>query len=517
MVGTRKDIFSYLFITLLIMSTFIIRINATSASFSLIKYTYKSSADTQFIYPGSKNVELTVEVKYVGTNNITSISGCIKLPNGFTISKGKQACSPPYTTNETTYTIVHPGDVVIFKYSIDVSKDVLPGYYNTSIVINYRNVNEVQLREEVLDNITLYISEYPHTTAVIVDYYWTPNAYPGSEGVSMNIVIENKGNSTIVSGHGILTLPKIIEPSRNEFDVGNLGELERTTITISGLNISPDANSSLVYIGNLKMNVTSRTDDGVTYLDSINTTFNFKISNPPYVKIKVISYSLKPYFSSTLIKEGDIYVTLQNMDTATLSSVTATFEIVYGGYFIGKKYTSTVTVNGPFRYGDYIHIKSEDVIINNGSNSLTINLKLDIFGSEDNAEFWTTEYHTFVIKAENQLANKGLWLVTSGWENNYPVYPKTQNATLVITLTNEWPYQISGLKLKLILPSGFFSNSLENRRISQTYIPGPINSLNTVTASFTITVGNVSSGIYNGTLVAEYVLNQESLKILQKV
>ena len=53
---------------------------ASQNQFELISYSYKSSAGTSSIYPGSKNVELNVIVQSLIEEDIIISAACLQLP-----------------------------------------------------------------------------------------------------------------------------------------------------------------------------------------------------------------------------------------------------------------------------------------------------------------------------------------------------------------------------------------------------------------------------------------------------
>ncbi|MBX5321691.1 MAG: hypothetical protein QHH12_07455 [Candidatus Bathyarchaeota archaeon] len=96
-----------------------------------------------------------------------------------------------------------------------------------------------------------------------------------------------------------------------------------------------------------------------------------------------------------------------------------------------------------------------------------------------------------------------LSIVDAGWQNGVNVFPQTSNATYQVTLANRAPYSISGINLKLKLPEGIAS---KGRNEATSYIEGPIRSLATFTASFTISVDNIQVGSYNANLTVDCIL-----------
>ena len=488
---------------------------SSSVSFTLISYFVKSSANTSDIYPGSRNVQLTIEVKYNGTESLVGVFGKISLPSGFSISRGSQSVSPPYNPNGTTYSIVSPGDVIIFRYLFDVSENTNPGTYPVTLTISYRVAGSLSTGSTTISGIIVIVSPYPSIRLNVIDTYWSPAGYPGSEGVSLNLVIENTGDSDIVSGHIKVELPSTIDPNKVELDIGALNKKNRMTITLNNLAISPDASPGKSYSANLVLEATARTDDGVTYNRQTSVTFSITISKPPTLKFVLIDYGIEPSYISDKVKAGSVYLVLENKGFITINSLTAIFRITHGGKFVRGSYC-VVTLSGTYRYGDVITLRSDQVIFSPGSKEIGLKISIEAFGSKDGAEFWSSSSYTITISVSPNLSkSKGLQLISSDWQNGYPVYPNTSNATFIITLVNKWPYTIYGISLNLSLPSGFYSSNPEDKQVSTAYIPGPVNSLDTMSASFTISVANVTSGIYKAKLYAQYIVVCDNNRIEQ--
>ncbi len=96
-----------------------------------------------------------------------------------------------------------------------------------------------------------------------------------------------------------------------------------------------------------------------------------------------------------------------------------------------------------------------------------------------------------------------LSLVSTGWQNNWNVFPNTNNATYQVTLANRAPYSLAGINLKLKLPKGMTS---KGQREATAYVEGPVRSLATFTASFIISVGDLQPGSYNASLAVDSIL-----------
>ncbi|MCX8177170.1 MAG: hypothetical protein N3F10_02585 [Candidatus Bathyarchaeota archaeon] len=95
-----------------------------------------------------------------------------------------------------------------------------------------------------------------------------------------------------------------------------------------------------------------------------------------------------------------------------------------------------------------------------------------------------------------------LMLVSAGWQNNVKVFPRTQNATYQVTLANRASCPISGISLELRLPEGLKSKGSDK---ATAYVEGPIRSLGTFTATFTISIGDVPPGSYAANLTVDCI------------
>ncbi|MEM1916731.1 MAG: hypothetical protein QXU00_05580, partial [Ignisphaera sp.] len=297
--------------------------NIQGNDFILYSYSYKSSANEPYIYPGSKYVELSIDVINTNNKRLYVYGACITLPQGFTISRGYTSCSAARNPNGSTIYIVDPGGVVSFRYYIDVSKDVVPGYYSLSINIRYND--DVNVYEQTIDRITIAISSYPSPSIEVINWYWSPDAYPGSENIYLYIVLRNSGNVDIVEGYGSIELPaQVFRPSRRTITLNNLNRDMSASISVGPLSIYSYADQG-PYKARLNLNATMRTPDGVFYGSTIMIEFQVTLSPSPYTYITVVDYG----FADTKVFQGStrtrFYVTILNQDFATIRSIVAYF------------------------------------------------------------------------------------------------------------------------------------------------------------------------------------------------
>lgn len=141
-------------------------------------------------------------------------------------------------------------------------------------------------------------------------------------------------------------------------------------------------------------------------------------------------------------------------------------------------------------------------------NTTALNVPVDVHVSYAFTEFGThinvSRNFTVSMPIESYPASESiLSLVDAGWQNSVNVFPRTSNATYQVTLANRAPFAISGVNLKLTLPSGMSSMGLGE---ATAYIEGPVRSLATFTASFTVSVGDVFPGNYDADLIVDCIL-----------
>lgn len=142
--------------------------------------------------------------------------------------------------------------------------------------------------------------------------------------------------------------------------------------------------------------------------------------------------------------------------------------------------------------------------INTSKQSVNVTFTVSYKFTEFGVHIGYSESFTVTLLIEGYPASESLLsLVASGWQNNYNVFPMTENATFQITLANRAPYSMSGVKLTLRLPEGMTS---EGGKESMAYFEGPLQSLDTFTASFKVSIGDVPPGSYNANLTADFIL-----------
>ncbi len=458
-----------LLLTLIVLSIIVqpLAINSYAQSFTLISYHYTSSSGDPTIYPGSKNVELVIATKYTGSLDAYSVTGCIVLPQGFSIARGYTECSPARDANDTVYEVVEQGDIVLFKFYFNVLDNTSPGTYYFKLNITYRvqYTNTTTTVTETITGVEVKVSPYPEILLEPIDYYWTPDAYPGSQGVSLSIILENRGNTTITSGDLKIILPEnlVESPREARVNIGVVNPDERTTITVNNIDILVNATPNTDYPVVIEGNVTARTSDGVTYTSSIKTTVKVRIDSAPKIILETLDYGLTTTLQSNNTRNTRIYVLLQSKDTKTINSITAIFQLTSNNtLFTNNTNKSIVVLRGPYNYGDYITITSNPIIINNTEN-ITFKLTLIIFGSSNGAEFWSTQEYYYTIRLHPRTLD--IEVVDVYWDGHRG-YPGSTNKNLHIIVANNDVVDLTRARAILILPKGFSPATLTVEGIS---------------------------------------------------
>ncbi|MCS7128523.1 MAG: hypothetical protein RMI83_04560 [Desulfurococcaceae archaeon] len=423
---------------------------AASSQFILLDYSYTSQSGSTAIYPGSMRVELLVNILYNGTDVVSYLSGCINLPQGFSPSRGYSTCSPPYSTDYSAIELLEPGTTFTLKYYIDVSKAIAPGTYYPIITLYY-----VVNREVATYNVTgvsIKISHYPPVELVVENTYWTPNAYPGSSDVYLNIVLRNRGDSRVLSGSGIIQLPpQIFTPSEVSVFIGEVSESDYTTITIGGLSIAKNASPG-TYYGLLKLTATAVTNDGVTYSSLIEASFSVALSEPPAVEIALLDYgftSLRPSIGMNMAK---LYIRMQHQDSRgiVLQAIAVYIRALRGATFTNSSNVYIATLSGPYGYGDFFTVTSSELSVSEGLAVFQVDLVA--FGTVNGAEFWSNQ--SYVIQLNVSIPQLALGVVDAYWSSGL-VYPGTQGVDLGVVIENLDAINVVDALVKILLPKGF--------------------------------------------------------------
>ncbi|MEM4514229.1 MAG: hypothetical protein QXZ41_06965 [Ignisphaera sp.] len=453
----RKSLYPIIVITLIVLQFLsLVSITYAKQAFILNGYNYKASSNTNTIYPGSRNVALTVNVIYNGSSSAYVSAGCISLPTGFSITRGYSACSPAKKPNGSTCTVVEPNDTILFEYRIDVDGSVTPGIYLANITVYYKVGGSSYT--DILSGIQIKVSQYPRISIEVVDWYWSPDAYPGSQGVYLYVTLRNSGDSSIIQANGVAQLiSEVFNPSSIRFQFSNLDKNQLTTIVLGPLSIYSIATPNIQYHIMLKLNATMSTDDGVIYYTQGSTFFYVMLSQAPTVSLKIVDYGIESLKPVRELVGGRFYLIVTNMDFKTIRSMTAYFVTQSAGaYFLNKSNYAVVDTQRSLGYGDTLTLYSPPMIFENIS-EVAVLVKLVMFGDNNGAEFWSESQYLFTVLLQEPRID--LRIASVYWLSS-EVYPGTEGATLNIVVQNYDVVDVRDAVALLQLSPGFYPSTI---------------------------------------------------------
>ncbi|ABM80750.1 hypothetical protein Hbut_0901 [Hyperthermus butylicus DSM 5456] len=404
----------------------------------------------QEIYPGSNNVDLEVVVKYTGSSDIEAVAGCLEdLPAGFTPSLGYSGCSPAYMLNGSTYATVKPGSTVLFRYKLDIARDVAPGTYMLGLKISYVNSSTGESATYTLW-LPITVSMYPRPQLEVIETYWEPAGYPGSSGVTLVIVLRNSGDVDVSSGTVKLRLPQWFAPQEATLQLQPVPRNSYVEIRVSGISISPGTEPGRVYYGYLEADVTAVTRDGVSYTAQIAATFTLEVEEPPQVELEVLDYGVAASTPALNTTGTRLYVTLQLASPdIEVRGIVANFVIEEGAVFANGSRYSISYYPGPYSYGDVVTLVSDSLV---ASGSVRFRLELEVLGVRDGAEFWQKLSYKFNVNLREP--NLRLSVAAIYWDGGV-AYPGSEDETLTVILENNGLDDVEALTATLLLSNGF--------------------------------------------------------------
>lgn len=622
-----KKMFTLMLITAL-LAEFLLTLYSLSGfppqNFAIVGVVARSSSGSPEIYPGSKRVGLRVETMYMGDESAYSVVAYLASPSGIYFSAGSSSSAPAKSFDGTIVSGVKKGDHVLFEWYLDISKELRPTTYPLYLNITYRS-NSVVLSEEYL--VEIEVSSYPEAQLSFVEAYLNPAAYPGSVGTDLYVVLENSGESGIVSGILTIELPHGFIISNPRVSVGAVNSGDRFTVRFSDILVPQDAATG-TYGALIYMDLLMRTQDNVYYNSMVQIPIEFEVSgvlkeDPIIVSSVSVIYQGSPAPLLPSAKGIMIRVTFTNRLPETVGSMAVAprppsgikirslsgtytngmppggscfldmvvdvdegvkpglidipldvsyVRIVSDSSFIGKQSISVgVIIESPHAYlpelslvsaywgspnpspayagsrytpltlrlmnggryrvtgvsietsSKYLRpIKSCEALaarllpgsysevtfyfdVGMVSGEIPLDVRIKYIFDEFGAHLESLKEITIYLPVEEYPAAASyLEVVSYGWQNNYNVFPRTENASFQVVIANRAPFPVSGIILYLNLPENISSRG---ERAAKAYIDGPIRSLSTFTASFfPITVGEIKPGRYGAELVADFIL-----------
>ncbi len=450
-------------------------------------------------YPGSSDTNLYVLLENVGDSTISSASFNISLPKGFTVDNPK-----------ATVGLINKGERFTLTFSgISIPIGASIGVYTAEVYVDasMRTEDGVTYSDATTFNAQFDVTTPPREDPIVISYvsvmYRGEAAplLPSARGVTLRIGLINR-LSDVIGAMGIIPLlpdgvkvTSISGTYANGMGAGGSSFIDMTVDVDS--TVKPGRYDGLISISYVRI------VSGASFLAYQTVRFQITVEDfRDYVPELAISSIYWGSPNPNPAYENSRYTPL------TLSFINeGRYNIVGGFVNVTSKYLRAIKGSEtlPTRL---IPGSSASVTLYFDVNASIQSIPIEVFVNYVFDEFGThievTRRFTINLPIEKYPASDSkISIVGSGWQNNYSVFPETDNATYQVTIANRTPFSIGGINLTLKLPKGMTSNG---RNEATTYVEGPIRSLNTFTASFTISIGKIQPGRYNGTLIADFIV-----------
>ncbi len=418
--------------------------------FTVKSFAWSNSAGGHGVYPGSRGVTYTVTLVYNGNETLTGVTGCLDLPSGITPSAASTRCSLALDPEGRVKTQVEPGDVIVFRYRLDVSRSVEPGWHTMTLRVSYRAVVTGATGSEP-HWVGIYVSSYPVPGLSVVDAYFEPGGYPGTSDATLIIVLFNRGDVEVRGGHGKVLLPPGFQPRVLRVDLGVVTGYSYARLRVSPVSLSQELDPG-TYNLNLTLDVTAVTEDGVLYTTRLLLTGSVVVEQGPPVNI-----TLRDYGFEGVVAPGatgaTVYAVLVNGEPgARIEAIYARLYILEGGSSAGSL---DAIYNGVVGYGDSVTLRFEGVNVE--EERLDALLVVDALVSRNGAEYWVRL--GYGLRLHPYTGELRLRVLNVTWASGH-VYPGTSGAELVVTLGLLDERSIEGGVLTIVFPECFQPHSV---------------------------------------------------------
>lgn len=464
---------------------------------------FVSSANTP-VYPGSRYAELRVEVKFFA-NATRPVGTLSSLPPGFSPSYGYGLSVGGRDAYGADVLRVREGETVHFVYRLNVDEKVGPGTYMFNFQLSFVGDDGQSKMYYMWFPVT--VAPLPEADIRIVDAQWSPAGYRGTYGTSLVLTIENGGESELYYATVRLSCPGEIICRDTASLIAGLQPGQRTTVAFSQIDI-PESASAGTYAFFLTIDSTMRTMDDVVYDASLSLPFDMNVTEPPSWTRQVSvgqavwgQVSPQPTFPDSLYSQ--LTVTVVNKGPYTVSSIQARLESSEADVISPfSSVTAPLGAGGSSPLSFYVNIRATELVGDGPDFNLSLQYTLDLGG-----ETYVIVSDEFELRPRLERYPRediqGVSVISAAWQNNYSVYPNTTNAVLVLQISNNMPFAISGLTVTLVLPEGF---SFDGKRSWTFYVGSPIQPYGLTQAAFNIDVGGVEPGDYEAIVILDYVL-----------
>ncbi len=450
-------------------------------------------------YPGSSDTNLYILLENIGDSTINSANFNLSPPKGFTVKNPKASVG-----------LVNKGERFTLTFSgISIPIGASIGVYTAEVYVDasMRTDDGVTYNTAATLNVQFSVTNPPREDPIVISYvsvmYRGEEAplLPSARGVTIRIGLMNRLSDVIGAMSIIPVFPDGMEVRSISGTYANgigAGGSSFVDVTIDvDSTVKPGQYDCWLSISYIKI------VSGASFISYQNVRFQVVVESfHSYIPELAISSAYWGSPNPNPVYENSRYTPL------TLSFINnGRYDIVGGFINVSSKYLR------PVKSSETLPTR----LMPGSSTSITlyfdVNTSTEVIPIEISANYIFDEFGTHIevfrrftinLPVEKYPAlSSRLLIVDSGWQNNYSVFPKTDNATYQVTIANRTPFSIGGVSLLLKLPKGMTSNG---RGEADAYVEGPVRSLSTFTASFTISIGEVQPGRYNAILIADFMV-----------
>lgn len=498
---------SCVFLALLVLSMvsglpLALNVSGDSQGLTLVTVTQRNAAGGASVYPGSINIEVSVEVRNDEAFSIRGVQGCFSLPEGFRFSAGVPSCVWAYSVNGSWAYEFAPGEVFLIRTRLNIEDYVSPGSYALELNITYRVFDGYsETPKYAVFPVYVNVSEYPDVVLSVIDVWWSANVFPGTQGAILNVRLKNSGDSDVVSGYGILTLQPPLMPEEIRVEIPTMPRDSTYVLTVGGIDVSPSGSPGS-YECFLRINVTSRTEDGVTYESNTSLSFAVVVSVPEAPNIVVVdsgwSYGVAYSEGRSLV----MFVTIQNRDLPTINSLIAVLKLPEGLKSRDGRNYVVATLEEPLSYGSIATLTFSNIVVNMSEqleNTIVAEVYFEGLATYRGSEFWfNLSLNVTATLVSEDILRIG-WVEWSYQGSAAEALPTSRGVTLVIRLSNFGQDVITLLNVSPVFP-----DFIQVKSVGGTCLAG-VQPGSTCVLQLVVDVGSeVSPGFYNASLIVTY-------------
>ena len=472
-----------------------------SSNIVLVNYVVYSSVGETKVYPGSSNARIIINLRNNANTDISDVQACFYLPDGFSI-RGGTSCVDATTLNGTYKRSFSPGELFRVETRFNIDKNVKPGRYYFEVHVLY-TLGGNRYEDKVY--VPVDVSPYPPVNVSVIDYWWdSERVFPGTRNAVLNILLKNIGNVSIEGGLIEMLMPDDITPSKFRLSMGALNTNETATLRLTGIYI-PLTVTPGNYSIELKLNVTARTDDGVTYTTFTETSFNVTIFKPRPLNIRVVNALWVNDIAYHESRGLSLILTLQNLDHSVIEYLVAKLILPEGMRSLSNESYVISTLEGAQDFGSVFTLTFRGINASLKEVGKVINMTsyLYIVANFRGAEFVINQSINFNVTL---IRESILALVSQRWLfNGRPAsaLPSSRDVTLELTISNLGLNTVTVIKSRPSLPQGFKLKSITGSCITAGVAPG-----HTCTLQFNMDIDSkVKPGIYETKITIDYVVS----------